>query len=77
MLKYVSAEGKEALSIQTICRRKGIRTLNLWFWRPLFYRWNYSPMDELLSCRSLRTCEHVEYVNLMLLGCFFTALLLN
>lgn len=26
-----------------VIRRKGIRTLNLWFWRPLFYHWNYSP----------------------------------
>ena len=29
--------------IAGVIRRKGIRTFDLWFWRPLFYHWNYSP----------------------------------
>ena len=29
--------------ILSLDRRKGIWTLNLWFWKPLFYHWNYSP----------------------------------
>ena len=31
------------LLTREISRGKGIRTLNHWFWRPLFYHWNYSP----------------------------------
>ena len=30
-------------------RRKGIRTINLLFWRPLFYHWNNSP---ILYCQT-------------------------
>ena len=45
-------------------RRKGIRTLSLWFWRPLFYRWNYSPFEMphtyhcLVKAAALRCLEH-------------------
>ena len=31
-----------------VIRRKGIRTPNLWFWRPLFYHWNYSPRKKVV-----------------------------
>ena len=51
-LSAFQAEDKGSIPftrIYSIFRRKGIRTPNLRFWKPLFYHWNYSPFPWCLG----------------------------